>query len=69
MESKKYQINSELAGIRLDKAIAIKETDLSRVAIQRLLDEENILVNGKKAKSAYKTQIGDEIMIFAEEFQ
>ena len=67
MESKKYQINSELAGIRLDKAIAIKETDLSRVAIQRLLDEGNILVNGKKAKSAYKTQIGDEIMIFAEE--
>lgn len=67
MESKKYEINSELVGIRLDKAIAMKEIDLSRVAIQRLLDEEKILVNGKKAKSAYKIQNGDEITIFAEE--
>ncbi len=67
MESKKYKINNELRGIRLDKAVAIQETDLSRVAIQRLLDEEKILVNGKKAKSAYKTQIGDEITILKEE--
>lgn len=66
MESRKYQINNELAGIRLDKAIAIQETDLSRVAIQRLLDEGKILVNEKKAKSAYKTQVGDEITIFKE---
>lgn len=67
MENKKYKINSELSGIRLDKAIAIKETDLSRVGIQRLLDEEKILVNGKKAKPAYKTQIDDEITIFKEQ--
>ena len=66
MENKKYKINNELSGIRLDKAIALQETDLSRVAIQRLLDEGNILVNEKKAKSAYKTQVGDEITIFKE---
>ena len=34
---------------------------LSRVAIQRLIEEEKILVNGKKIKVSYKVNIGDVI--------
>ena len=67
METKKYIIDSELAGMRLDKAMAIKLSELSRVSIQRLIEEEKILVNGKKVKTSYKTEINDEITIYEDE--
>lgn len=47
---------------RLDKFIVEKE-NMSRMAVQRLIDEGNILVNEKKQKSSYKVQIGDVILI------
>ncbi len=67
METKKYNITADLSGIRIDKAIAMQEKELSRVAIQRLLEEEKILVNGKKVKASYKTVLEDEIIILEEE--
>ncbi len=66
MSLKKYLIDSELAQMRLDKAIAQKENDLSRATIQRLMEEEKILVNGKKVKASYKTQLQDEITILSD---
>lgn len=62
-----YVIDAEKAGIRIDKAIGLIEDKLSRVGIQRLLDEGNILVNGKITKASYKTKLGDEIIIQKEE--
>lgn len=47
---------------RLDKFIVEKE-NMSRMAVQRLIDEGNILVNEKKQKSSYKVQTGDVILI------
>ena len=44
----KFIIKENLCGIRLDKCIAILDKDISRMAVQRLLDEENITVNRKK---------------------
>lgn len=67
MEQRKYIIDSELSGIRLDKALSIKETDLSRVTIQRLIEEGKILVNGKIVKTSYKTVINDEITMLKDE--
>lgn len=67
MENKKYIIDAELVGLRLDKALAMKETELSRVAIQRLIEEEKILVNGKKSKVSYKVAQNDEITVFEDE--
>lgn len=67
MEQKKYIIDSELSGIRLDKALSITEKDLSRVAIQRLIEEGKILVNGKQVKTSYKTAINDEVTILKDE--
>lgn len=67
MKEKKFQIGQELSNMRLDKAVAQRETELSRVAIQRLIEEEKILVNGKKAKPSYKTEWKDEIYICQEE--
>ena len=67
MDLKKIIINEELIGMRLDKAMSIVLSDLSRVAIQRLIDEEKILVNGKKVKTSYKTVLNDEITVFEDE--
>lgn len=67
MEEKIYKINEELVGIRLDKAISMKDETISRMAVQRLIDEENILVNGKKTKASYKLNLNDEVSIKKEE--
>ena len=45
-ESKlEYIISNELEGTRLDKCITILDKNISRMSVQRLLDEENITVN------------------------
>lgn len=70
MEKNTYiidEVNKDLVGLRIDKAISIKDNDLSRASIQRLIEEEKILVNGKKTKMAYKISLGDEIIIIKEE--
>ena len=67
MEVKKYIVEEKDAGVRLDKAISDKDSNLSRVAVQRLIDNEKILVNGKKTKASYKISSGDEITIEKEE--
>ena len=47
--------------VRLDAYIAKMKSDISRTMIQKLIEEGNILVNGKSKKISYKVQIGDEI--------
>ena len=64
---KKYLIEEQSAGIRLDKILAILDNELSRVAIQRMIENENILVNNKKIKPSYKVNLNDEIIIIPEE--
>lgn len=48
---------------RIDKEIASLDSNMSREAIQRLIKEGKILVNGKIVKASYKTNIGDIITI------
>ena len=52
---------------RIDSYLAKRTSEFSRVAIQRLIDEEKILVNGKKIKSSYKTQLEDKITVQPDE--
>lgn len=52
---------------RIDSYLSKKDENLSRVAIQRLIKEEKILVNGKKVKSSYKVQEDDKITLEKEE--
>ena len=63
---KEYKIE-EQAGNRIDKVIANLENGISRVAVQRMIDEGNILVNGKKVRTSYKVILGDVITIEKEE--
>lgn len=60
---KKFIIKKEEENKRIDSYLALKNEDLSRVTIQRLIQEEKIKVNGKKAKSSYKVQENDEITL------
>jgi 23S rRNA pseudouridine1911/1915/1917 synthase len=60
---KEYIADETVSNLRIDKAISEKDSNFSRVAIQRMLEEENILVNGKKVKASYKLQVGDKITI------
>lgn len=46
---------------RIDAYMAEKYNDISRVAIQRLIETGKILVNGKKVKASYKVQVNDKI--------
>jgi 23S rRNA pseudouridine1911/1915/1917 synthase len=60
---REYIADETVSNLRIDKAISEKDSNFSRVAIQRMLDEGNILVNGKKVKASYKLQVGDKIII------
>ena len=62
-----YVIDAEKTNIRLDKAITLLNPNLSRMTIQRLIDEGKIRVNENKIKASYKTKLGDEIKIVIEE--
>ena len=62
------KIKVEETGKRIDTFLTSK-IDASRVTVQRLIEEEKILVNGKKTKASYKVQNGDIIEIEKEEPQ
>lgn len=53
-------------GKRIDSFLAAN-TDFSRTNIQRLIENQKILVNGKKTKVSYKVQQNDKISIENEE--
>ncbi len=59
-------IKVEEDGIRIDTYVAEK-MDISRVNVQRLIEENKLLVNGKSVKPSYKVKLGDEISIEKEE--
>ena len=62
----KIKVNTN-SGTRIDAYISKIDEKYSRTAVQRLIEEEKIKVNGKKTKASYKVQEGDEIEIQEEE--
>ncbi len=52
---------------RIDSYLAKQKDAFSRVAIQRLMEEQKILVNGKKTKPSYKIQENDKITMEKEQ--
>ena len=64
---KTFIVENEETGKRIDAYLAGKDEDISRVAVQRLIKEEKILVNDKKVKASYKVQEGDSITVEEEQ--
>lgn len=60
---RKIIVSKEENNNRIDMYLSKKYEDISRVAIQRLIEEEKILVNGRKTKSSYKVKENDSITI------
>ena len=67
MEKKTYIIKQDIEGVRLDKAISENDSKLSRSMVQKMLENGNILVNGKPAKASYKVAVGDKIEVTYDE--
>lgn len=51
------------ADTRLDAFLAAQIDGWSRARLQRLIEDEEVLVNGKPAKASYKLRQGDEIEV------
>lgn len=60
---KQFIVKSEEAKKRIDAYISDKDEKISRTAVQRLIEEGNILVNGNRTKASYKVQENDKIEI------
>lgn len=58
-----FNARPEDAGARLDAFLASQIEGWSRARLQRLIENEDVLVNGKVARSSYKLRDGDEIEV------
>ena len=59
----KYQLVIQDEKGRIDKVLATKIPTLSRSRIQELVQDKNILVNGKRVKTSYKVQKNDLVSV------
>lgn len=57
------QVSAADADLRLDAFLATQIDGWSRSRLRRLIDDEDVLVNDKKAKPSYKIREGDEIEV------
>lgn len=58
-----FLVTEAEAGERLDSYLASRIEGWSRARLQRLIEDDDVLVNQKAAKASYKIQSGDEIEV------
>lgn len=63
MKTNRLIISDDFVNMRLDAFLAQKFEDKSRSYIQKMIEENKILVNNNQAKSSYKLRLNDEIII------
>ena len=63
MSNNSQTLQLDAVGQRLDKVLTEQLPNLSRTQIQRLLKEEQILVNGRPAKANLKLEGGEQVTI------
>ncbi len=56
-------LTAESDGERLDRLVSDRLPSLSRAVVQRLIEEGNILVNGRERKASYRVQTGESISV------
>lgn len=67
MENKEFIVSAENAGVRIDKFLAEADGELTRSAIVKLIEEENITVNGAVPNKNLKLKAGDRVELFVPE--
>ncbi len=60
-ETYTFKVKSENAGERLDKFLSEQLEDVTRSAVQKIIDSENALSDGKVLDKKYKVKTGDVI--------
>ncbi|PIC81455.1 RluA family pseudouridine synthase [Sporosarcina sp. P18a] len=63
MERIEFEITEELAGNRIDKALATLQPDWSRTQIQQWVKEEHVKVNDSAVKPNYKVKTADKLTV------
>ena len=61
-----FVATAEDAGKRLDQFLVIRIADTSRARVQRLIEEEKVLVNDRAAKTSLRLRGGERITILGE---
>jgi 23S rRNA pseudouridine1911/1915/1917 synthase len=62
-ETLAFKIGPDQAGVRLDAYLASQIDGWSRARLQRLIESEDVLVNGKLSKPSYKLREQDEVEV------
>jgi 23S rRNA pseudouridine1911/1915/1917 synthase len=62
-EAQTITFRIENDGQRLDKVIVATVPDLSRAAVQRLIKDGQVRVNGRTSKPSYRVEAGDEVVV------
>lgn len=57
-----FQITEEMEDERIDKCISMLIDSLSRSFIQKLIQDKEVLVNGKTVKGSYRVKTDDEVV-------
>jgi 23S rRNA pseudouridine1911/1915/1917 synthase len=63
LEVRSFVVPAELAGLRLDVALARLAPDLTRSRIQRLVDHGRVLVSGRLAKPSARLRGGEPVIL------
>ena len=59
----KINLTCTSSGVRIDKFICENLDDLTRSSVQKIIENGNVLVNGKSVNKNYKCKINDEIEV------
>ncbi len=62
-----FTVREEIRGERIDTAVSDNFPDLTRSAVQKLIADENVLVNGTPVVKNYKVRTGDVIEVVVPE--
>jgi 23S rRNA pseudouridine1911/1915/1917 synthase len=57
-------VKRKVVGTRLDQYLVLMFSDLSRSAIQRIIEAGAVQVNGHPAKASYKIRYGDQVRVW-----
>lgn len=62
-----YTIDESTAGERIDKAICVLNKDVSRSAVQKIIEQGAVAVGGKVISKNYKVKLNDKISVIIPE--
>jgi len=62
-DSREYVVEDEFVGLRLDAFVATCDGVVSRSAAAKLIDNGDVLVNGRSYPKRYMVKVGDEVSV------